>query len=241
MQNPTQMTIPTNLGITDLNNEWIMKVLGINCSPRKGGNTELLLKEVFKPLEAEGIKTEIFQIGGKKINGCIACMKCRKKADGRCHQKNDVINDCLAKMEKADVIIIGTPVYFADLSGDAKAFIEVAGYALRGAGNPLRRKVGAAVVAVRRAGAVNAFDSLNHFFLINEMIIPGSSYWNIGIGREKGDVLKDEEGMKTMRVLGENVAWLLDKIKDKSKKSIGRDKNASKPKSEERSQGIIKI
>lgn len=191
-----------------------MKVLGINGSPRKGGNTELLLKEVFKPLEAKGIKTEIFQIGGKKVNGCIACMKCRKAADGKCHQKNDVINECIKKMLKADAIIIGSPVYFSDLTSDIKALIDVAGYAIRGAGNPLKYKPGAAIIAVRRAGAIHAFDSINHFFLINEMIIPGSSYWNIAIGREKGEVLKDEEGMRTMKVLGENLAWLLEKIKD---------------------------
>jgi multimeric flavodoxin WrbA len=191
-----------------------MKVLGINGSPRKSGNTELLIKEVFKPLEAKGIKTEIFQIGGKKVNGCIACMKCRKAADGRCHQKNDVINKCIKKMLKADAIIIGSPVYFSDLSSDIKALIDVAGYAIRGSGNPLKYKPGAAVIAVRRAGAIHAFDSINHFFLINEMIIPGSSYWNIAIGREKGEVLKDEEGMRTMRVLGENMAWLLEKTKD---------------------------
>ena len=198
-----------------------MKVLGINGSPRKGGNTELLIKEVFKPLEAKGIKTEIFQIGGKKVNGCIACMKCRKAADGKCHQKNDVINECIKKMLKADAIIIGSPVYFSDLTSDIKTLIDVAGYAIRGAGNPLKYKPGAAVVAVRRAGAIHAFDSINHFFLINEMIIPGSSYWNIAIGREKGDVLKDEEGMRTMKVLGENMAWLLDKTKEKSKKKKG--------------------
>ena len=196
-----------------------MKVLGINGSPRKGGNTELLIKEVFKALEKEGIKTEFFQLGGKNLNGCIACMKCRKEEDGRCHQKNDVINECIERMLKADGIIIGSPVYFADLTADAKALIDVAGYALRGAGNPLKRKVGAAVIAVRRAGAINAFDSINNFFLINEMIIPGSSYWNVAIGREKGDVLKDEEGIKTMRVLGENMAWLLKKTKDKRQKT----------------------
>jgi len=196
-----------------------MKVLGINGSPRKGGNTELLIREVFKSLEEKGIKTELFQLGGKKMNGCIACMKCRKAADGRCHQKNDVINLCIEKMVKADAIIIGSPVYFSDLSAQTKILIDVAGYALRGSGSPLKRKPGAAVIAVRRAGAIHAFDSINHFFLINEMIIPGSSYWNIAIGREKGDVLKDEEGMKTMRVLGENMAWLLEKTKDKSKKT----------------------
>jgi len=196
-----------------------MKVLGINGSPRKAGNTGLLIREVFKSLEAKGIKTEFFQLGGKKVNGCIACMKCRKAADGRCHQKNDVINLCIEKMLEADAIIIGSPVYFSDLTAQTKALIEVAGYAIRGIGNPLKHKPGAAVIAVRRAGAIHAFDSINHFFLINEMIIPGSSYWNISVGREKGEVLKDEEGMNTMKMLGENMAWLLDKIKDKSKKT----------------------
>ncbi len=190
-----------------------MKVLGINCSPRKGGNTELLIKEAFTALEKNGIKTDFFQLGGKKVNGCIACMKCREKKDGQCHQDNEVINECIRKMVKADAIIIGAPVYFADIASDAKALIDVAGYAIRGAGNELKRKPGAAVIAMRRAGATHAFDSINHFFLINEMIIPGSSYWNIGIGRQKGDVLKDEEGMETMRVLGENMAWLLKRLK----------------------------
>jgi multimeric flavodoxin WrbA len=190
-----------------------MKVLGINCSPRKGGNTEILIKEVFKSLEENGIKTELFQLGGKELNGCIACMKCRKAGDGRCHQKNEVINQCIKKMVKADAVIIGSPVYYADLSAQAKALIDVAGYAIRGTGNPLKRKVGAAVIAVRRAGAIQAIDSINHFLFINEMIIPGSSYWNLAVGREKGDVLKDEEGMKTMKVLGENMAWLMKRLK----------------------------
>jgi len=190
-----------------------MKVLGINCSPRKGGNTELLIKEVFKALEKQGIKTELFQLGGRKVSGCIACMKCIKKGDAKCHQNNEVINSCMKKMLKADAIIIGSPVYNADITADAKAFMEVSSFAFSGSGSPLKHKVGAAVVAVRRAGAVNSFDSINHYFLINEMIIPGSSYWNIGIGRDKGDVLKDEEGMKTMKVLGENMAWLMKKIK----------------------------
>jgi len=197
----------------------MIKVLGINCSPRKGGNTEILIKEVFKPIEKTGVKTEFFQLGGKKVNGCIACMKCRKKADGRCHQNNEVINEVIEKMLKADAIIIGSPVYNADLSAEAKALIEVSSYALHGAGSPLKHKIGAAVIAVRRAGAIHAFDSINHFFLINEMIVPGSIYWNIGIGREKGEVLKDEEGMKTMKNLGENISWLLKKTKGKRYKA----------------------
>jgi multimeric flavodoxin WrbA len=189
-----------------------MKVLAINCSPRKGGNTEILLKEVLKPIEKEGVETELFQLGGKKVNGCIACMKCKKEKDGQCHQKNKVLNKVMKKMSKADAIIIGSPTYYADISTEAKALIDVAGYALEYAGNPLRRKIGAAVIAVRRGGAIHAFDSINHFFLINEMIVPGSSYWNIGVGRNKGEVLKDEEGLQTMRTLGENIVWLMKKI-----------------------------
>lgn len=190
-----------------------MKVLAINGSPRKKGNTELLLREVLSVIEAEGITTELIQIGGKKVNGCVACMKCKKEKDAKCHKKNDLLNEVIAKMVKADAIIIGSPVYFSDITAETKALIDVAGYSLGSAGNPLRRKIGASVIAVRRAGAIHAFDSINHFFLINEMIIPGSSYWNIGIGREKGDVLKDEEGLNTMRVLGQNIVWLLKKLK----------------------------
>lgn len=189
-----------------------MKAVAFNGSPRRGGNTEILLREVLKVLEEKGIKTELIQIGGKKVNGCVACMKCRKKADGKCHKKNDLLNHCIEKMVKADAIIIGSPTYFADITSETKALIDVAGYSLRGAGNPLKRKIGAAVVSVRRAGAIHAFDSINHFFLINEMIIPGSSYWNIAVGREKGEVLKDDEGLNTMRRLGENIAWLLEKL-----------------------------
>lgn len=195
-----------------------MKVLGINCSPRKKGNTEMLIREVFKSLEENGIKTEFFQLGAKKVNGCIACMKCRKAKDGQCHQDNEVLNICIRKMVEADGIIIGSPTYFSDLSSEAKALIDVAGYSLRGAGNPLKKKPGAAVISVRRAGGIHAFDSINHFFLINEMIIPGSSYWNIGVAREKGEVADDEEGMKTMRVLGENMAWLLKRLNPPSLK-----------------------
>ena len=201
-----------------------MKVVAFNGSPRRGGNTEILINEVFKVLNKEGIKTELIQIGGKNVSGCIACMKCRKKGDARCHQKNDLLNVCIEKMIKADGIIIGSPTYFADITSETKALIDVAGYAIRGAGNPLKRKIGAAVIAVRRAGAIHAFDSINHFFLINEMIVPGSSYWNISVGREKGEVEQDEEGIKTMTVLGENMAWLLKKTRDKRQKTKGKGK-----------------
>jgi len=190
-----------------------MKVIAINGSPRKKGNTEILIREVLKVLEKNGIETELIQIGGKKVNSCVACMKCKTEKDGQCHKKNNLLNEVLLKMVGADGILIGSPVYFSDITPETKALLDVAGYALRASGNPLKRKIGAAVVAVRRAGAIHTFDSINHFFLINEMIIPGSSYWNIGIGREKGDVLNDEEGLKTMQTLGENMTWLMKKTK----------------------------
>ena len=190
-----------------------MNVLAINGSPRKNGNTHHLLTEVLSVMNKKGIGSELIHIGGKKLNGCVACMKCKDKKDGFCHKKNDLINEIIPKMVKADAILIGSPVYFADITSEVKALIDVAGYALRATGNnPLKHKVGAAVIAVRRAGAIHSFDTINHFFLINEMIIPGSSYWNIGIGREKGEVLEDEEGIKTMHTLGKNMAWLLNKI-----------------------------
>ena len=199
--------------ICDKHNTELMKVLAINGSPRKNGNTEILLNVVLKEVEAAGATTELISIGGKKIKGCVACMKCKKEKDGRCHKKNELANEIIEKMIEADAIIIGSPVYFSDVTAEVKALIDVAGYSLRSAGNPLKRKIGAAVIAVRRAGGIHTFDSINHFFLINEMIIPGSSYWNIGIGREKGDVKEDAEGIKTMETLGRNIAWLLKKLK----------------------------
>lgn len=187
------------------------KVVAFNGSPRKGGNTELLIKEVFKVLEKKGVEVELVQLGGKKVQGCIACMKCKKAGDGRCHVSNDFLNKCIEKIEHADGVIFASPVYFGNVSSELKALIDVAGYAMRPS-KILRRKVGAAVVAVRRTGELFTFDAINHFFLVNEMIVPGSTYWNVGIGRDKGDVLKDEEGMETMRNLGKNMAWLLKKL-----------------------------
>ena len=122
------------------------------------------------------------------------------------------MNECITKMVVADGIILGSPIYFADVTPQIKALMDRAGYVAKANENILRRKVGASVIAVRRAGAMHGFDTLNHFFLISEMIIPGSQYWNIGVGREKGEVNNDEEGIDTMRVLGQNMAWLLKKL-----------------------------
>jgi multimeric flavodoxin WrbA len=189
-----------------------MKVLALNGSPRKDGNTSLLIKEVFTELEKEGIETELIQLGGRPIHGCVACMQCGKNKNSQCAVKGDSLNDHLAKMFAADGIILGSPVYFTDVTSEMKALIDRAGFVARQNGHLLRRKVGAGVVAVRRAGSVHTFDTLNHFFTINQMVVPGSDYWNMGIGLQPGDVSDDKEGMNTMRILGSNMAWLLKKL-----------------------------
>ena len=189
-----------------------MNVVAFSGSARLDGNTALLVNEVFKELAATGIGTELVQLAGKTIHGCRACYGCFKTKNGRCSFDDDFANACIAKMANADGIILASPTYFADVTSEMKALIDRAGFVARANENMLQRKAGAAVVAVRRAGAIHAFDTINHFFLISEMIIPGSNYWNIGLGREKGEVEKDEEGMRTMRILGGNMAWLLKKI-----------------------------
>jgi multimeric flavodoxin WrbA len=189
-----------------------MKALAFNGSPRPDGNTFALLTHVLTPLQAAGIETEIYQLGSKSIHGCRSCYNCRKTANRRCSYNDDVVNECLAKMIEADAIILGSPTYFADLTPETKALIDRAGFVARTNGDLFKRKIGAAVIAVRRAGELHAFDSINHFFLISQMIVPGSSYWNVAFGREKGDVEKDAEGLKTMQTLGENIAWLLQRL-----------------------------
>jgi multimeric flavodoxin WrbA len=189
------------------------KVVAFNGSARKGGNTAILLGYVLKELEKEGIETELIELSGAKIHGCLACRKCSMNKDRRCAQKGDVGNALIEKMEQADGILLGSPTYVADISPEIKALMDRACLVSKSNGGIFRRKVGAAVVAVRRAGAIHAFDALNHFFLISEMIVPGSSYWNIGIGLEPGDVERDEEGIQTMKTLGQNMAWLLKKVK----------------------------
>ena len=189
-----------------------MKVVAFNGSARKDGNTAILINNVFQELDKEGIGTELIQFAGKKIRGCIACMKCFENKDQRCANKDDVLNECLEKMIEADGIILGSPTYFSNVSTEIKALIDRAGLVAIANGHMFKRKVGAAVVAVRRAGSVSVFDAINHFFFINQLIVPGSIYWNMGFGLEKGEVEKDEEGIQTMKVLGENMAWLLKKL-----------------------------
>lgn len=190
-----------------------MKVTAFNCSPRKDGNTAHMLKTVLSVLEENGIETEFVQVGGVDMHTCRACGKCKKNMDGKCVLDDDPLNEYSAKMVESDGILIGSPTYFADLSADAKILIDRVGYSCGTKnGNPLKRKVGAAVVTARRAGSVNAFDSINHFFLVKEMIVAGSSYWNMSLARDYGDYENDAEGITTMKKLGENMAWLLKKL-----------------------------
>lgn len=189
-----------------------MKVVAFNGSARWNGNTAILVGHVFEELEKEGIETELIQMAGERIRGCTACLWCKKTKDGTCALTDDPVNEWIGKMREADGIILASPTYFADVTSEMKALIDRAGYVAKANSEIFRRKVGAAVVAVRRGGAIHTFDTINHFFLISQMIVPGSFYWNVGIGREIGEVEKDLEGIETMQVLGENMAWLLKKI-----------------------------
>jgi multimeric flavodoxin WrbA len=191
-----------------------MKVIAINGSPRKDGNTDALIGYVLEEIKAAGIETELFSLAGKRIRGCAACYKCFENKDRRCAVANDDFNKCLEKMLEADGIIIGSPTYFTDVTAEIKGLIDRAGLVAKANDDMFKRKPGAAVVAVRRAGSVHVFDTINHFFLIGQMIVPGSIYWNMGIGRDKGEVDQDEEGIRTMKVLGQNMAWLLKRTYD---------------------------
>jgi multimeric flavodoxin WrbA len=190
-----------------------MKVVAFNGSGRKDGNTAMLIRRVLSVLEAEGIETELIQLAGEQIRGCTACRTCFSTKNNRCIIKDDNVNAYIQKMVEADGVILGSPVYFSMMSPELKALIDRAGYVALANDYVFKRKVGAAVVAVRRAGAIPTFDAINHFFLISQMIIPASTYWNVGFGRKKGDVAGDEEGMRTMENLGKNMAWLIKKLK----------------------------
>jgi multimeric flavodoxin WrbA len=190
-----------------------MKVIAFNGSARKDGNTAIMLRRVLKALEEEGIQTELVQLAGQKIQGCTACRTCFETKNQQCSITTDKVNEYIQKMVQAEGIILGSPTYFAMMSPEMKALIDRAGFVCRATPDALKFKVGAAVAVNRRAGAMTTLDAINHFFLINQMIVSGSSYWNIGVGNKKGDVEKDEEAMQTMETLGKNMAWLIKKLK----------------------------
>ncbi len=189
-----------------------MRAVIFNGSAREGGNTARMIQELEGALTAGGVESEVVNLAGKKVHGCTACYKCGENKDQKCAVTGDFVNDCIEKMVTADAIVLASPTYFSDVTSEMKALIDRAGMTSRMNGDMLKRKVGAGVSVARRGGAIHTFDTLNHFFLIGQMIVPGSSYWNLGFGGAKGEVEKDEEAMTIMRTLGENMAWLLSRL-----------------------------
>ncbi|MDR0453921.1 MAG: flavodoxin family protein [Deferribacteraceae bacterium] len=188
-----------------------MKVAMFNGSARKGGNTHIMLGWLAKSLAAEGIDSEITDMGGLKLHGCAACSKCFNTKNRRC-TVNDDMNGLIAKMDEADGIVLASPTYFADVTAEMKALIDRAGFVGMANDNMYRRKCGASVAVARRGGAIHTFDTMNHFFQISQVYIVSSCYWNMGYGRQIGEITSDKEGEHTMDVLGQNMAWLLKKI-----------------------------
>jgi len=185
-----------------------MKVLGIVGSPRPGGNTETLTQIALEEVKKEGLKTELIRLAGKKIEPCDGCRTCVKS--GKCHIKDD-FQSIYKKMVKADGIILSTPVYYGAATPQMASLISRF-YSARG--KPLKNKVGGPIVVARRAGHNFTFAQLMFFFMISEMIVPGSTYWNVAFGRTKGEVVKDKEGVQTIRNFGQKLAWLVKKINE---------------------------
>lgn len=198
-----------------------MKVLLVNGSANPKGNTALALAEVEKQLRAEGIETELFQIGGKPVRDCIACGRCGEL--GRCVFDDDVANRLIEKAGECDGFVLGTPVYYAHPSGRILAVLDRAFYA---AGDRFTHKPGASVIVARRSGTTASFDVLNKYFTINQMPVVSSTYWNNAYGRVPGEAAMDAEGLQTMRNLARNMAWMLKCI------ALGREHGIDAPQAE---------
>lgn len=189
-----------------------MKVVAVNGSARSGGNTRIMIDEVCAELNAAGIETRVFELAGMEIHGCRVCDKC-SGPEPECSQTDDDANEVLPELLKADGILLGSPVYFSDVTPEMKALIDRAGRVDRAGGHHLLpRKVGAGIAVARRAGALRTLDTLTHFFTINDMVVVGSSYWSIGLAKEAGEAKDDAEGLRTMKRLGENMAWVMKKL-----------------------------
>ena len=186
-----------------------MKVIGFNGSPRKDGNTTLLMGYLLREVEKEGIETELVQLSAKAIHGCIACYKCFENKDRRCAVKNDAANEYIEKMTTAQGIVLGSPSYFQDVTAETKALIDRAGFVGLANGRMYKNKVGASLSCFRRTGGMHAIETMNHFFFSNELIIAGRA---LSVARDKGDVEKDEEGIRLAQTLGQKIAWLLKKL-----------------------------
>jgi multimeric flavodoxin WrbA len=189
-----------------------MKVVAVNGSSRKRGNTAQLIEAVFEPLREAGIECELIEFAGKDIRGCTGCRRCFELKDRQCHGRKDFINEVLPKLWAADAIVIGSPTYFADVSAETKALIDRTGFVSMANGGLLAKKIGAGVDAVRRGGGIHVFDTINHLFFISQMIVMGSTYWNLGYGREPGEVQDDAEALRNMANLGTNIGWLLSRL-----------------------------
>jgi multimeric flavodoxin WrbA len=186
-----------------------MKVVAFNGSPNKNGNTYILINKILLELESAGIGTELVQLSENKINGCIACYKCFNNKNRRCAVQKDAVNEYIEKIEKANGIILGSPVYFLDITPELKMLIDRAGFVSKANSNMFRNKIGSAVASVRRIGASHALDTISHFFVGSEIVMAG---WCVGMGYKNGEVEKDEEGMRTAKTLGKRMAWLLEKL-----------------------------
>ncbi len=189
-----------------------MRVLGISGSPRRGGNTDILIHTALATLAGEGIESDFLSLADRRIQPCLACQGCFKSETIHCVQDDPAFEGVLEMFSAADGILIGSPVYFGSATPQLMALLDRVGYVGRRHPELLRRKVGAAVVVARHAGQNFTFAQLNYFFLVSEMIVPGSTYWNVAIGREKGEVMQDAEGIDTIKNLARNMAWLLKKL-----------------------------
>lgn len=190
-----------------------MKLLAVNGSPRKEGNTSRMLDRVCRPLAEAGIEVETVYMHGLDFAQCKACCACMKKKDKHCHGYKDDCNEIIDKVIASDIILLGSPVYFGSVTGQIKAFMDRVGFVNRVNEQFLPRKIGAAVTPARRAGEVLTFAELNLWFLINGMVVPGSSYWNVGHGLKEGDIEQDKEAMETCDELAKNLLWLAEKIR----------------------------
>lgn len=204
-----------------------MKVLAFNGSPKKEGNTYHAIKIVLDALEKEGIDTEIIHVGNKSIRGCIACNQCVKNKNEKCVLPDDEVNEWIQKMKEADGIVLGSPVHYSSMGATMKAFLDRVFYVTSVNDGMLRHKVGASVVAVRRAGGVPTFNQLNNYINYSEMLMPTSNYWNVINGTSPGEALQDAEGVQIMRVLGTNMAWLM-KLVENGKSKVTEPKREDK-------------
>lgn len=194
-----------------------MKVVAINSSARADGNTAILLKTVLTELEKQHIETELIQLADKWIRPCKACWACG--GQNNCVHQQDAFANVFEKMKQSDGILLGSPVYAANVSSTMQALLERSAVVADMNSGLFRHKVGAAVVSARRAGGLQAFDAINHFYLNHEMFVAGSSYWNIGYGRLPGEAAQDAEAIQTMQNLGRNMAFLLRAVREQSKEA----------------------